>query len=244
MSTVFQPQFEQTAERYDDYAKQQRMVLERLVNKMKPYLPDAPVVLDAGCGTGYLQRYAKEHDLSWQLRSCDAAFSMCMQAGGVVNARLEQLPYADGSVDGCFSSLVLQWVGRPQKAYAELFRVLKPGGMLAVSTYREGTLYELHDALVAVGYPAQPFMPMHELAEQVRDTGFELVLQEGEQFQTQHSDALALLQEMKGLGANRYYTKGQPVMLPAQLKRLNDAYEGNLASWQLVYLVARKPADG
>jgi ubiquinone/menaquinone biosynthesis C-methylase UbiE len=48
----------------------------------------------------------------------------------VVDASAEQLPFADGSVDTVVSTLVLCTVEHPDRALAEIARVLRPGGQL------------------------------------------------------------------------------------------------------------------
>jgi len=48
----------------------------------------------------------------------------------IVDARAEQLPFADRSVDTVVSTLVLCTVDRPDRALAEIARVLRPGGQL------------------------------------------------------------------------------------------------------------------
>jgi SAM-dependent methyltransferase len=49
---------------------------------------------------------------------------------GVVDASAEQLPLADQSVDTVVSTMVLCTVERPDRALAEIARVLRPGGQL------------------------------------------------------------------------------------------------------------------
>src|SRR5688500_14625341 len=50
----------------------------------------------------------------------------------VETADAERLPFPDASYDAAFSWSVLRYVPDPQQALAEMFRVLRPGGRLAV----------------------------------------------------------------------------------------------------------------
>ncbi len=56
---------------------------------------------------------------------------------------------ADGSVDVLFSNLCLQWVEDLPAVFAGFRRVLKPGGLLLVSTFGPDTLHELRERLRA-----------------------------------------------------------------------------------------------
>ena len=49
----------------------------------------------------------------------------------LINARAEQLPLADASVDALTFTYLLRYVGDPQATLAELARVVKPGGVMA-----------------------------------------------------------------------------------------------------------------
>ena len=51
----------------------------------------------------------------------------------VLRGNAQHLPFADASFDRVLCSEVLEHVARPARAAAELFRVLKPGGLVAVS---------------------------------------------------------------------------------------------------------------
>jgi len=49
----------------------------------------------------------------------------------LLNARAEQLPFADASVDALTFTYLLRYVGDPQATLAELARVVRPGGTVA-----------------------------------------------------------------------------------------------------------------
>lgn len=75
----------------------------------------------------------------------------------------ERLPFADGSFDAVLANFLILHVGRPEQVAAELTRVLKPGGRLALSTWdvpkRARLLGVLVDAVAEVGVPPPTDIP-------------------------------------------------------------------------------------
>ena len=110
-------------------------------------------ILDLGCGTGWFTRKLAARYPGATITGADLAPGMLEQARTTgpntadwLNADAEQLPLADQSVDLIFSNLMIQWSPRPEVILAECRRVLKPGGVMAVSTLLDGTLRELKQA--------------------------------------------------------------------------------------------------
>jgi SAM-dependent methyltransferase len=70
-------------------------------------------------------------------------------------ADAERLPFADGSFDAVLANFLILHVGRPEQVAAELARVLRPDGKLALSTWdgpeRARLLGVLVDAVAEVG---------------------------------------------------------------------------------------------
>jgi SAM-dependent methyltransferase len=106
-------------------------------------------LLDLGCGFG---RHAFEAlrrgaavvaaDMSTaELQSTDATFAAMADAGGlpprvvgqVVQADALALPFASGSFDRVIAAEVLEHIAEDGAALAELVRVLRPGGTIAVT---------------------------------------------------------------------------------------------------------------
>jgi demethylmenaquinone methyltransferase/2-methoxy-6-polyprenyl-1,4-benzoquinol methylase len=100
------------------------------------------VVLDVAAGTAgvSLQIAARTGarviglDLTEQMLRQGAQNVSAAGAGGrvsLVNARAEQLPLPDASVDGLTFTYLLRYVSDPQATLAELARVVRPGGTVA-----------------------------------------------------------------------------------------------------------------
>jgi SAM-dependent methyltransferase len=93
-------------------------------------------VLDVGCGPGLLSESLAK--LAASVEGIDFSETMIMQARGrrhgatfrVANA--EELPFEDDDFDVAICCYTSHHFARPERVYAELLRVLKPGGRVVV----------------------------------------------------------------------------------------------------------------
>ncbi|WP_327177209.1 class I SAM-dependent methyltransferase [Streptomyces sp. NBC_01335] len=96
-------------------------------------------VLDVGTGTGAVAVAACARGAV--VTAVDAEPDMVKSAteaapaADVHVALLPELPFADGEFDAVAANFVLNHVGRPRKALAELRRVTRPGGRIAVTIW-------------------------------------------------------------------------------------------------------------
>jgi 2-polyprenyl-3-methyl-5-hydroxy-6-metoxy-1,4-benzoquinol methylase len=94
-------------------------------------------LLDAGCGTGWFSKYA--FDRKAIVTSMDVGENLLSQVAKkcdserVVGSILE-MPFEDNSFDIVVSSEVIEHTPDPLSAIVEIFRVLKPGGTVILST--------------------------------------------------------------------------------------------------------------
>jgi ubiquinone/menaquinone biosynthesis C-methylase UbiE len=107
-----------------------------------PYIFAGMKLLDCGCGPGSITLDLAEAIAPGEVIGVDhdeSSLELARQAAakrGIQNARFESgdiynLPFADNSFDGVWTSSVVQWLAEPAKALQEIFRVLTPGGVYA-----------------------------------------------------------------------------------------------------------------
>jgi ubiquinone/menaquinone biosynthesis C-methylase UbiE len=114
----------------------------------------APVVLDAGCSSGYLLEDLRAAYPNAQLIGADLVAAGLFRASeNVPDAELIlsdvcDLPLADQSVDAIVSANLLEHVPDDIGALQEFRRVLKPGGLAAIVIPAGPGLYDYYDGFL------------------------------------------------------------------------------------------------
>ena len=129
------------AKRYDFAMSGDGRTYAQIVSRMKKVLNKDMAVLELACGTGLLSvRIAGSVKL---LEATDFSEEMIRQAKAKAHSsRLHfsvqdatNLPYTPGTFDAVVISNALHIMPEPEKALAEIRRVLKPGGILIAPTF-------------------------------------------------------------------------------------------------------------
>ena len=204
--------FERAAAGYDSVAVLQKEMASRLLERLN-YVRLAPrTILDLGAGTGLALDDLQRRYRQARVLALDFAFEMLRLArrrGSLLRrptclcADAEALPLAEGSVDFIFSNATLQWCNDLDRTFAELRRVLAPGGLLMFTTFGPDTLRELRAAWAqADGHGhVSPFLDMHDVGDALVRAGFEGPVMDAEQLTLTYQDLGGLMNDLRGLGA-------------------------------------------
>ncbi|MCY1668890.1 class I SAM-dependent methyltransferase [Rhizobium sp. SL86] len=138
---------------------------------------DGAHLLDVGCGPGWFWRSCGPLPADLNLTLTDRSAFMVADArercsalalGSLSGETADavNLPFADDCFDGVIAMHMLYHLDDPARAIAEMARVLKPGGFLAVTTNGIGNMREIY-ALTTVlgGLPMDPAAARFGFAE-------------------------------------------------------------------------------
>ena len=130
--------YDRLASRYDAAMRpMERLILRRLREKTIAALRIEGRILEVGAGTGlnfsYLQSEMRgvASELSREMLK-QAEMKSRPDQLRLVQANVEALPFPDASFDGALSTLLFCSVPSPQKSFAELRRVVRRGGTIAM----------------------------------------------------------------------------------------------------------------
>ena len=253
--------FERAAARYDEVAVLQREIGRRMIERLDYVRLEPRVILDAGCGTGITTAELARRYPQAEIVALDFAHGMLRHASGQggwprppqwVCGDVEALPLAAQSVDLVYSNAVLQWSTDLARTFAELLRVLRPGGLLMFSTFGPDTLAELRAAWAQVdGHShVSPFADMHDLGDLLVETRFAEPVMDCERLTVTYATVDDLMRDLKLLGAHNV-TAGRARGLTGRrrIEAMRAAYErfrsdGRLpATYEVVYGHAWGPAQ-
>ncbi len=122
-------------------------------------------VLNAGCGEGLYSDFLESFREIARIDNVDIDFPAAVQRRAdtrnhVAQGSLTDLPYEPGVFDGCLCTEVIEHIADHDKAVSELWRVLKPGGLLLASVPQNPAPYDPNHA--RQGYDAAEFRALLE----------------------------------------------------------------------------------
>ena len=258
--------FERAAAGYDAAAVVQREVCDRMLARLDYIKLSPAAILDAGSGTGNAVNELMTRYPQRPIVALDIALSMLRLTRRrprwwqilpglraplyAVCADLERVPLRNDAVGLVWSNLALQWLNDLPRTFAEMYRVLSPGGLLMFSTFGPDTLKELRRSYAATDSRTHVnrFTDMHDIGDMLVAARFADPVMDMETLTLTYDDVRGLMRDLKSIGAHNV-TRGRPGGLSGKsaLDAVERAYEahrreGKLpATFEVVYGHAWKP---
>jgi malonyl-CoA O-methyltransferase len=271
--------FSRAASSYDSAAYFQRDMGLELLSMLPKTLNKGEnnYCLDLGCGTGFFYQHLisqykdinyvgvdiAEGMLNFFQQTLNESFSdvdvnadLSDEASN--NRRLndflictdaENISMKNETIDIVFSNMAVQWSENLPVLFTELNRILKPGGIIGLTTLGPQTLIELKQSWEKVDkhVHVNHFFPLERWADVIHQSGLKIQVKRVLHPKLQFDSVRQLLKELKLIGAHNV-NKGQPQGLFGKkyLNAMYSAYEAfNIngffpASYEVYFFVIKK----
>ena len=152
-----QSNFDVAAKQYQQFAQIQKEIGKRLLERFDYYNITPDKVLDLGAGPGCFSHQLKQlfrksqviaYDISWQMLT-QIKRKWRFPIDRTVGC-MQQLPFGNDVFDVIFANQVIHWADDPKQLFAEISRVLKPGGVFVFSTLGPDTFQEIRQAWLEI----------------------------------------------------------------------------------------------
>lgn len=175
--------YDRLAKHYDcAFEPLEKWFLKKLRAETLRRIPPDSRVLEIGCGTGLNFSYypqASRGVASELSREMTARARAKPRPAGIhlMQAQAEALPFAENSFDAAFATLVFCSIASPPQAFAELRRVVRPGGIIALLEHvrPDNFLAPLFDALSLLTVPLFDDHFNRRTANEARRAGLEIM---------------------------------------------------------------------
>lgn len=171
-----------------------------------------PTAADLGAHHGLLTRRLLESraDIT-SLTACESNSSLLAQCPAPKqHVDLEALPLAEASLDLIVSGLSLQWINDLPGTLIQICRALKPDGLFLGAMLGGATLHELRQSWLlaeteisgGASPRVAPFADVRDVGSLVQRAGFALPVVDSDTVSVTYTDPLALMREIKAMGAS------------------------------------------
>lgn len=219
---------------YGNYVAQADNLRATFRNRLR-FLPQGGTLLDVGAAAGFFVEQARA--AGWEAEGIDpsdwaARFAREQLGVPVRTGQLEEAGYAPASFDAVTAWEVIEHLPDPRAVLLEMARILKPGGLLALSTPDAGAPVSRLAGRRWLGWYKVPehlyFFDLKTLTRLLEETGFEVTHHRYVSLNVTWGFALDRLGELVGL----------PIKAPSWLAQRSGAVN---PGYDLMVLARRKP---
>lgn len=235
--TKVRQSFSSAAYSYDELASLQRKIGFELLKRsaIKGFTKD--IIVDIGCGTGFLTQQLVLNSTAQQIIAVDIAMPMLQVARHklrttdrvqYVCADAEHLPLKNHAVNKIISNLALQWCQDLTDVLVGFQQKLQPDGQFFFSIFGLTTLQELKQAWSEVDdyTHVNNFYSVQALLILLQQAGFLDIQIETKSYRSYYQTAMELMRELKGIGAhNVSLFRNKQMTRKLDLQLMIEAYE-------------------
>jgi NADH dehydrogenase [ubiquinone] 1 alpha subcomplex assembly factor 5 len=236
-------------------------VADDLAERLTVIQRQFPLVLNLGAYHGLLGRRLRDLPGVEVVIDMEPAARLLAQcAGPRLQADEEALPFADESLNLVASGLALHFVNDLPGTLLQVRRILKPDGLLLAAMLGGTTLNELRTALLLAEEEIEggasprvaPFADVRDLGALLQRAQFALPVTDAEIVTVTYSDPLALMRELRGMGAtNVLLARRKSPLRRATLMRALEIYAERFglangrvpATFEIITLTAWAPHE-
>lgn len=202
--------FDRASSTFDRFAGVHTELRNRLLERLDLVRLTPSVVMDLGAGTGHASRALQSRYRDARVVAVDASHAMLVRAKQQqrffnrfdrIVADAQRLGVRSASVDLVFSNLMLQWCADPDGVFAEVARVLRPGGLVTFTSLGPDSLRELREAADQDRIHVHRFIDMHDIGDALMRAGFAEPVMDTERLAITYPSAQSLFEELKGSGS-------------------------------------------
>lgn len=202
--------FNAHADEYEQYAKIQYEIGERLFDRLHYLKINPRYILDLGCGTGVFSRRLRQHYPKAEIIGLDLAVAMLKKAKEkqcfrkkwlLINGDMNQLPFPSGLFDLIFANQVIHWANSLPHIFGEMNRIMNPNGCFMFSTLGPDTFFELKNSWSHDGYAhTNEFVDMHDIGDALLHARFLDPVVDMEMLGVRYKSLSQLLKALKAQG--------------------------------------------
>ena len=227
--------FNRRANTYDSYGIIQKEVADRVFDRLSAIKIQPNLILDLGCGTGFLTQKISALYPDAKIISLDFSEKMLRICRSKVNhtspvcADIENIPIKESCFDLIISSLTFHWATDLYGTFLKTHQLLKNNGCFLFSSIGPDTLFELRAALNKVDSSERVnrFIDMHHYGDALLKIGFSDPVVDNEKIIVEYKSFSDVLKSLKKIGANTVEKVSDKKLSKNNYRTARDSYKMN-----------------